>query len=351
LIISLSAFLTHLAFAAAIFVLSAALTWLMMRRVRILDVPTERSSHTRPVPKSGGVAIVTAFVVAALVIYFVAGVARIDDRHFWGFLITGLLLAIVSFVDDVNQKSFLAKVGTQMLCVTVMLAFGVVVTRLWIPLAGEVYLGGWGYVLTFLWIIGLTNAFNFMDGLDGLAGGVALIAAMFLCAIAITQYSLYVYVTSYALIASVAGFLLFNFPPARIFMGDVGSAFIGFAFATLAVIGANLDLGHLSFYVVPLLLFQFIFDTVLTFVRRLIAGEKVHLAHRTHLYQLLNRMGYSHRSVALFHYAVAIAQGLGAFALVGLEPRHRALAFIPFLLFNSLYAYWVLRRARAKALI
>jgi len=350
-IISVSAFLTHLAFAAAIFIVSVALTWFMMRRVRILDMPSERSSHFRPVPKSGGVAIVAAFALAALVIYFVADIARIDDRHFWGFLVTALLLAIVSFVDDINQKSFFAKVGTQTLCVIVMLVFGVVVTRLWIPLAGEVQLGWTGYVLTFLWIIGLTNAYNFMDGLDGLAGGVALIAAVFLCALALSQRSLYVYVTSYALIASVAGFLVFNFPPARIFMGDVGSAFLGFAFATLAVIGANLDQGHLSFYVVPMLLFQFIFDTVMTFVRRLIAGEKVHLAHRTHLYQLLNRMGHSHRTVSLFHYAVAVAQGLGAFVLVELEPRHRILAFIPFLLSNGLYAHWVLRRARAMRLV
>lgn len=101
----------------------------------------------------------------------------------------------------------------------------------------------------------------------------------------------------------------------------------------------------------PRLLFQFIFGTVLTFVRRLLAGEKVYLAHRSHLYQLLNRIGYSHRAVSLFHYAVAVAQGLGAFALVGLEARHRVTAFIPFLVFNSLYAYWVLRGARAKALI
>jgi UDP-GlcNAc:undecaprenyl-phosphate GlcNAc-1-phosphate transferase len=117
MIISVSAFLTHLAFAAAIFIPSAALTWFMMRRVRILDMPGERSSHTRPVPKSGGVAIVAAFALAALVIYFVAEIARINDRHFWGFLVTVLLLATVSFVDDINQKSFLAKVATQTLCV------------------------------------------------------------------------------------------------------------------------------------------------------------------------------------------------------------------------------------------
>jgi len=112
------------------------------------------------------------------------------------------------------------------------------------------------------------------------------------------------------------------------------------------LIGAHFDRGHLSFYVVPLLLFQFIFDTFFTFVRRLLRGEPVHRAHRTHLYQLLQRSGYSHRAVTLFHYAVAIAQGIGAILIVKLEPQYRALVFLPYLAFNGLYAWWVLRRAK-----
>jgi UDP-GlcNAc:undecaprenyl-phosphate GlcNAc-1-phosphate transferase len=181
-----------------------------------------------------------------------------------------VLLATVSFVDDILQKTFVAKIMTQILCVCVALASGVVLTRLAIPHFGEVALGWLGYVLTFLWILGLTNAYNFMDGLDGLAAGVAVIAAAFLGAIALEQNSVFVYLSSYLLLAGSAGFLLFNFPPARIFMGEVGSAFLGFTFAILAVIGASLDLGHLSFYIVPMLLFHFIFDTVFTFIRRIV---------------------------------------------------------------------------------
>jgi UDP-GlcNAc:undecaprenyl-phosphate GlcNAc-1-phosphate transferase len=266
-------------------------------------------------------------------------------------LISAVLLAIVSFVDDITQKTFLAKVLTQVLCVSVVLASGVVITRLAVPVWGEVQLGGLGYVLTFLWILGLTNAYNFMDGLDGLAAGVAVIAAGFLCAIALQQKSVFVYMSSYVLLAGAAGFLIFNFPPARIFMGDIGSAFLGFTFATLAVIGSSLDLGHLSFYIVPMLLFQFVFDTLFTFSRRLWRGEKVFLAHRTHLYQLLNRMGYSHKAVALFHYAVTAIQGVAAFISVGLPADRRLLVFVPFLIFNIAYARWVLVRARAKQLI
>jgi UDP-GlcNAc:undecaprenyl-phosphate GlcNAc-1-phosphate transferase len=153
------------------------------------------------------------------------------------------------------------------------------------------------------------------------------------------------------LLAGAAGFLVFNFPPARIFMGDVGSAFLGFTFATLAVIGSSLDLGRLSFYIVPMLLFHFIFDTFLTFFRRLARGERVHEAHRTHLYQLLNRIGYGHRAVSLFHYAVTVAQGIAAYISIGLAPDKRLLVFIPFLAAESAYAWWVLRRARALGIL
>ncbi len=134
-------------------------------------------------------------------------------------------------------------------------------------------------------------------------------------------------------------------------MGDVGSAFLGFTFATLAVIGSSLDLGRLSFYIIPMLLFHFIFDTLFTFVRRLLRGEKVHLAHRTHLYQLFNRIGYSHRAVSLFHYALTVVQGIGALLSVGVPADKRLFVFVPFLIFEFAYARWVLVRARALQLV
>ena len=349
--LELSNFLTHLAFAGTIFACSAAMTFVMARYVRVMDVPNERSSHTRPVPKSGGIAIVATFVIGSLIIYFVADVARIDERYFWGYLIAAVLLATVSFIDDVGQKAWAAKIFTQILCTSVALVSGVSLTRLAFPIWHEVPLGWAGYVLTFLWIIGLTNTYNFMDGLDGLAGGVAVIAAGFLGAIALEQKSVFVYLSSYVLLAGAAGFLLFNFPPAKIFMGDVGSAFLGFTFAMLAVIGASLDLGHLSFYIVPMLLFHFIFDTVFTFFRRLLRGDPVHLAHRTHLYQLLNRIGYSHKAVSLFHYAMTFVQGIAAFVSIKLPPDQRLYLFLPFLAFEIVYAAWVVRRAKATGLI
>lgn len=134
-------------------------------------------------------------------------------------------------------------------------------------------------------------------------------------------------------------------------MGDVGSSFLGFTFATLAVIGSSLDLGRLSFYIVPMLLFHFIFDTAFTFVRRLVRGEKVLQAHRTHLYQLLNRVGYSHRSVSFLHYGMTVFQGIGAYVSVKLPAEERLLVFVPFLVIEIVYARWVLGRAKAMRLL
>lgn len=341
----------HFAFVGVVFIASLGLTYLMIRFEPLQDIPNERSSHTKPVPKSGGVGIVAAFSVASVAIYFIAGVARVDDQYFWPFLLCGMTLAFISLVDDVTQRSFLAKIIAQVTCVLIMLGFGVTLTKLWIPSFGEVALGQWGYILTFLWIIGMTNAFNFMDGLDGLAGGVGFITACFMCGLAWSQGSYFVYIASFALAASIAGFVVFNFPPAKIFMGDVGSAYLGFVFASLAVIGASFDYGRLSFYIVPMLLFHFIFDTFLTFLRRGIRGERVYLAHRTHLYQLINRMGFSHRTVSLFHYAIAISQGIGATILVNLPPSQRLGVFVPFVVFQSIYAFLVLQRARRLGLI
>jgi UDP-GlcNAc:undecaprenyl-phosphate GlcNAc-1-phosphate transferase len=341
----------HIAFGFSLAVLATGLTYLMARYVRIMDVPNQRSMHTKSTPKSGGVAIVATFLVGSLTIYNLAAIARIDAIYFWTFITGGIALALVSFYDDIRQKPFLAKLLAQLICAVGIMLAGLLLRRAYIPFVGEIDLGFLGYFVTLIWVVGLTNTYNFMDGMDGLAGGVGLIAACFMCAIAFFSGSAYVYLTSYVLVASLAGFLIFNLPPARIFMGDVGSAFVGYTFAVLALIGASLDRGHLSFYVIPLLLFQFIFDTFFTFARRACNRDKVFLPHRTHLYQLLPGLGYSHRQVLVFYCVVAIAQGIGASFLSVISTEFKILVFLPFLLFNSVYAYWVVVRAKQRKLI
>lgn len=341
----------HIAFGLSLTAFSAGLTYIMTRYIQIMDIPNQRSMHTRPTPKSGGIAIVVTFLAGSLAIFFIATVARVNSAYFWTFIIGGIALALVSFYDDIRQKSFFAKLAAQVVCALGVSLAGLVLGVVNVPLIGIVDLGYLGYFVTLVWVVGLTNAYNFMDGMDGLASGVGLIAACFMCAIALHEDSAYVYMTSYVLGAGLAGFLIFNLPPAKIFMGDVGSAFVGYAFAVLALLGTAFDRGHLSFYVIPLLLFQFIFDTFFTFTRRVWSRQKVYLPHRTHLYQLLFGLGYSRWQVVTFHYVVAIVQGVGAFVLISVAPEFRPIVFAPFLLFNICYGYFVTVRARQHQLI
>ena len=346
------AFLSHLLFAACLFGLAIVLTRFMLHRVRVMDVPIERSSHRTPTPKSGGIAIVATFLAGVIAIFVIGDRTQIRQDFFLGFVFSALLIAGISFYDDLKSKSFIVKLATQLLAIFLVLAFGIVIDRLALPFIGQqIALGWWAYPISFVWILGLTNASNFMDGLDGLMGGVAVIVSVFFCVITYTQGSTFVYITCYTLLAGSLGFLVYNFPPARIFMGDVGSAFLGFTFAVLAIIAARYDHSHTSFMVMPLLLFNVIYDTFFTFVRRLLRGDKVYEAHRTHLYQLFNQLGYSHRTVSLFHYAICILQGVAAMWMVNIPGEERMLVFVPFLAGNILYSYVILSSARKSGIL
>jgi len=147
------------------------------------------------------------------------------------------------------------------------------------------------------------------------------------------------------------GFLVFNWSPAKIFMGDVGSTFLGFAFATLAIVAARYDHGHTSLFVMPLLLFHFIFDSIFTFMRRLMNGDDVFQGHRTHLYQLMNRLGYSHKAVALIYAGLAAVQGVAAIWMVGIPGEQRLLVFLPFAVVYFLVGTLILARARREGLL
>jgi len=348
---TLAAFFSHLLFAFFLFVLSLVITRFMLHRVRIMDLPNERSSHQSPTSKSAGISIVCTFLIGVVMIFVISDKVLIRQDYFFGFVLSALLIAAISLYDDIKNKSFVIRLLTQILAVFLVLIFGLVIDRLYLPFAGLVVLGWLGYPITFIWIMGMTNAFNFMDGLDGLAGSVAVIVSIFFCAITFSQGSHFVYITSYTLLAGALGFLIYNWPPARIFMGDVGSTFLGFVFAVLAIIAARYDRSHTSFMVMPLLLFNFIFDTFFTFMRRLLHGERVFEAHRTHLYQLFNQLGYSHLTVTLFHIGVCILQGIGAVWMVNIPDGERALVFLPFAAFQVLYAYVLITMAKKARLL
>lgn len=342
---------SHVLFAIALFCASVVMTYLVLR-LGILDEPNHRSSHATPTPSTGGVAVVATFALGFVIVWVFSDQARLSTFHLVGFAVSAFGIALVGFLDDLKLlRTFKIKLGAQIAAALVLLAFGIVFTRVSLPVIGAFDLGWLGYPLTVFWVVALTNMFNFMDGLNGLAGGTAIVAAGFLCAVTFMEGSFFVYIFCYIMAAGAAGFLVFNFPRARLFMGDVGSQFIGFTFAALAVIASEIDASRTSFLVVPLLFFNFVFDTVFTFCRRAMRGEDVTQAHRTHLYQLLNQIGWSHVQVSLFHFAVTAAQGIGALMLIELGPDERMIVFVPFIAFQILYAVAVMTVARRRGIV
>ena len=348
---TLAAFFQHLLFGCFLFLIAVILTKFMIERIRVMDIPNQRSAHQKPVPKSGGISIVVTFCIGLIAIYVLSDKTMIRYGYFWGFTLSSLLVAAISFYDDYTNRSYKIKLLTQIIAVLTILTTGIVIDYMKLPFVGEISLNGMGYPLTLIWVLGLTNAFNFMDGLDGFAGGVALIVSVFFCYISFSQGSTFIYVICYTLIAGTLGFLIFNFYPAKIFMGDVGSAFLGFTFAVMAIIAYRFDHSHTSFFVMPLLLLNFIYDAAFTFFRRLAIGENVLEAHRTHLYQLFERLGYGHRKVCFFHYALCILQGLAAIWMVRIPGAGRLFVFLPFIAIQIFYSIIIIGRSRKAGLI
>ncbi len=345
------AFIKHLLFALGLFLFSSTICWKIIKRSKILDTPNHRSSHSKPTPTAGGLAIVITFFLGMGILYFIADKTMISQKFFMGFTFSSLLIAGMSFYDDYNQKPFSLRLITQIVAILVVISFGIVITDINLSPSVDIALGLGGYLITFVWILGLTNAYNFMDGLNGMAGGNAVITSFFLGIVSFSQGSNFTYIVCYTIIAGTLGFLMFNFPKGKLFMGDVGSTFLGFTFATLAIISALYDTAHTSLLVIPLLLFHFIYDTFFTFIRRLIAKENVFRAHSSHLYQLLNRMGYSHIRVTLFYCTMCLAQGVGVLWMMILLDNQRFLAFIPFLIFQIIYSIIIVNLAKKKRLL
>ena len=338
----------HLSFAVILTALAFGISWIMSRFAPIVDEPNHRSSHMKTVPRAGGLSVVITFYIGFAFSWQLGYLDFVDKTLLAGFAVSTFLIAVVSLVDDITEQSAVVKLVTQIIAIVIVLYLGILLDVIAIPVVGYVQLGFLGYVVSFFWILGLTNAYNFMDGLDGLAGGVAVIVSFFFLIITYNEGSTFVYILSYSVLAGALGFWILNYPPARITLGDVGAAFLGFCFAVLAIIASRFDESRTSFLVMPLLLFNFIYDTSFTFLRRLINRERVLEAHRSHLYQLLNRSGYSHLEVVLIQYCMVFLQGLGAFILVQIPGNERMLIFVPFIFLQIVYTILVFRFARSR---
>ena len=344
-----TAVLTHLAFAAVLALLSAALVRAMIA-IGMLDQPDERKAHTRPVPKGGGVGVVVAFLTGIALLYGYADFARIADPYFRGVILAATAIAAVAFLDDMLDWPFTIKLAAQLGAAALAVGSGVLVATLNLPWWGPVELGWTAAPLTLAWILFATNAMNFIDGLNGLASGVSAIACALLAGFAAAYGGWFVYFASMLLAAGLAGFLPFNFPHARIFMGDVGSQFCGFVLAVLAVAAGRFQGAELSVLLVPMLLFGVLFDVAFTLARRTLAGDRLTQAHRSHLYQVAHRSGMAATRITLVHWGFALWGGLCCWAFRAVQGPWKPLPVLLVLPPQLAWAAFVARRARRAGL-
>jgi UDP-GlcNAc:undecaprenyl-phosphate/decaprenyl-phosphate GlcNAc-1-phosphate transferase len=346
---TLAALLRHLGFAALLMLLSAA-TVRVMIAVRVMDTPEDRKAHNHPTPKGGGVGIVLTFLVGIAVLYRYAEFARLADPYFRGVIEASLAIAVVAFLDDLFDWPFIVKLGAQVLAALVAIGSGLYVTDFHVPYLGPQQVTWIGAAVTLVWLLFTTNAMNFIDGLNGLASGVALIACLFIVFIAEQHGGWFAYAAAGLLATGLAGFLPFNFPKARIFMGDVGSQFCGFMLAVLTVVASRFDGVELSLLLMPMLLSGVLFDVAFTLVRRALAGEAVTQPHRGHLYQVAQRSGVSPVVVTLVHWGFAAFGGACCLLFIAVPSAYKP--EVPFitLLPQVPWIWFVVHRVQASGL-
>ncbi len=347
---TLAALLRHLAFAAGIALVSAVVVRAMIN-ARVMDMPNGRSAHAVPTPRGGGLGIVVAFLLGISVLYGFASFSRLADPYFRGVILASIAIAAVGFIDDLRDWPFTVKLAAQVGAAMAAVGSGLYVEVFRIPVIGAVDIG-WpaGAAVTVAWILFATNAMNFIDGLNGLASGTALVACAFLALIAGMQGGWFVYFASLLLAAGIAGFLPFNFPRARIFMGDVGSQFCGFVLAVLGVAASRFQSVEMSFLIVPMLLSGVLYDVAFTLVRRALAGERLTQAHRGHLYQVAQRAGMDARAIALLHWGFAALGGLACLGFIAAPTPVKPLLPIALLLPQLFWTLNVAARARRAGL-
>ena len=331
--------------AAVAFVVTLLLTPLVRlgaRRWGFLDRPNERSSHSRVVPRGGGVAILGG-----------VGLSLAVARGSWSLapaaaaLLTGMLvLAVVGLWDDRFGLSPAVRLAVHLAVAAGFVSVAGAVERLPLPAPLDVALGPAGPAVSVLWIVAVVNFYNFMDGIDGLAGLQAIVTG---AGVALAGFDPFASFLGAALAGAAAGFLLFNWSPASIFLGDVGSGVLGFALAASPFLAAPAVRPSVVLFV-ALSLWLFVADATWTLLRRVARGERPHQAHREHLYQRLVSTGWGHARVSGgMGLAAAILTAAALFAQRSASPSVRWLPVLLALLVFSAEVVLVVHRERRRS--
>lgn len=284
--------------ALLISLLSMPLVIKIARYVGAIDQPNERKVHNRAMPRLGGMAIFLAFILCMLFLVKLSGPMQ-------GVVYGAVIIFLVGMVDDIHPLKAKIKLLGQIAAAGLAIYYGVVVQFVTNPFNGLLDLGLFSIPLTLLWIVGITNAINLIDGLDGLAGGVSAIAAATMGIVAFKQGQFEVALTAFILVAAIVGFLPYNFYPARVFMGDSGSNFLGFILGCLAIMGTAKSAALISLFIPIVILGIPIFDTFFAIIRRINNRVPIFSPDKDHLHHRLMAMGMSHRRSVVMIYGIS----------------------------------------------
>ncbi|MFC4409581.1 glycosyltransferase family 4 protein [Chungangia koreensis] len=290
------------------FVASIVLTPIVKRfavRIGAVDKPNYRKVHAKIMPRLGGLAIFLAFMIGFLVM-------RPQDDAAWAIIVGALIIVATGILDDLFEITAKAKLTGQLAAALIVVFWGgLEIPFINLPFGGELAFGFLNIPLTILWIVGITNAINLIDGLDGLAAGVSTIALITLSGMAIIKGDTFVIVTASILAASTIGFLFYNFHPAKIFMGDTGALFLGFMISVLALSGFK-NVTFISLVIPIIMLGVPVSDTFFAIVRRIREKQPLSAPDKSHLHHCLLRAGFSHRQTVLIIYGIAALFGIAA---------------------------------------
>lgn len=286
------------------------------------DAPDARKVHRTVMPRMGGLAIYLAFTLTALL-------TQPLTRPVVGLLLGGTIIMVVGLLDDIYGLSPRFKLMGQLGAAVVLVVFGYHVDFVTNPLGGSVIpLGILSIPVTIFWIIGVTNALNLIDGLDGLAAGTSVIAAVTMALVAWLDGQLAMAVLALVLAASTLGFLRYNFHPAQIFMGDSGSLFLGFNLGALAILSLTKGATVISIFIPIVILGIPILDTTFAIIRRFLNHRPIFQADKKHLHHCLLEMGLSHRQTVLVIYVIDLCLGASAVLLNMLTTEQSSMILI-----------------------
>lgn len=318
-------FVFAVAAAMAVAVAYGAALFLAQAR-HMLDQPNARSNHVTATPRTGGAAIMAGWVAGVFVVAAFAGDAGAALSLAMIILSAAFAFALGLADDQLGLSALWKFVGQIVVAALFVVLFGPL-AAMPLPFFGEVALApAWGVLIAIVWIVGFMNAFNFMDGANGLAGGAAAAGLAWFSVAASFTGAPVLAVAALLLALASAGFLPENLVRGKLFMGDNGSLALGFLIAAFAVLGVRWTDGRLSVLVAPVIFLPFLFDVAWTLVSRMIRGQHILNAHREHIYQLLILCGLSHARAAILYMALISLSAAAAIFMLAMPPALQWLA-------------------------